>query len=76
MLLIALVLLLTVIKDPWPTVLLVPTIYLAAFEWENLLMASFEAQAATRFMLLGALLVVLMAARPQGLVGETRVEVA
>jgi ABC-type branched-subunit amino acid transport system permease subunit len=73
-LLIALVLLLTVIKDPWRTVLLVPTIYLAAFEWENLLMASFEAQAATRFMLLGALLVVLMAARPHGLVGKTRVE--
>ena len=69
-LLIALVLLLTVIKDPWRTVLLVPTIYLAAFVWENLLMASFEAQAATRFILLGALLVVLMAARPQGLVGR------
>ena len=75
-LLIALVLLLTVIKDPWRTVLLVPTLYLAAFVWENLLMASFEAQAATRFMLLGALLVVLMAARPQGLVGQPRVEVA
>ena len=73
-LLIALVLLLTVIKDPWRTVLLVPTIYLAAFEWENLLMASFEAQAATRFMLLGALLVVLMAARPNGLIGKPRVE--
>jgi ABC-type branched-subunit amino acid transport system permease subunit len=73
-LLIVLVLLLTVIKDPWRMVLLVPTIYLAAFVWENLLMASIEAQAATRFILLGALLVVLMAARPHGLIGKTRVE--
>jgi len=74
--LIALVLLLTVMKDPWQTVALVPTLYLAAFVWENLLMATIEAQAATRFILLGALLVVLMAVRPNGLVGQTRVEVA
>ena len=74
-LLIALVLLLTVIKDPWRTVVLVPTLYLAAFVWENLLMATIEAQAATRFILLGALLVVLMAARPHGLLGQPRVEV-
>jgi branched-chain amino acid transport system permease protein len=74
-LLIALVLLLTVLKDPWRTILLVPTIYLAAFVWENLLMATIEAQAATRFILLGALLVVLMAARPHGLLGKPRVEV-
>jgi ABC-type branched-subunit amino acid transport system permease subunit len=75
-LLIGLVLLLTVIKDPWRTITLVPTIYLGAFVWENLMMASVEAQAATRFILLGALLVVLMAVRPQGLVGRPRVEVA
>jgi len=75
-LLIALMLLLTVVKDPWRTILLVPTIYLGAFVWENLLMATVEAQAATRFILLGALLVVLMAVRPHGLVGRPRVEVA
>jgi branched-chain amino acid transport system permease protein len=75
-LLIVLALLLTVIRDPWRTVVLVPTLYLAAFVWENLLMATIEAQAATRFILLGALLVVLMAARPQGLLGERRVETA
>ena len=74
-LLIALVLLLTVIKDPWRSILLVPTIYLGAFVWENLMMATVEAQAATRFILLGALLVVLMAVRPYGLVGQKRVEV-
>ncbi len=72
--LIALVLLLTVVRDRWRTVVLVPTLYLAAFVWENLLMATVEAQAATRFILLGALLVVLMAARPQGLLGKVRVE--
>jgi len=75
-LLIALVLTLTVIRDPWRTVLLVPTLYLAAFVWENLLTATVEAQAATRYILLGAMLVVLMAARPQGLLGKTRVETA
>jgi ABC-type branched-subunit amino acid transport system permease subunit len=74
--LIVLVLLLTVIKDPWRTILLVPTLYLAAYVWENLLMASIENQAATRFILLGALLVVLMALRPQGLLGDRRVETA
>jgi ABC-type branched-subunit amino acid transport system permease subunit len=74
--LIVMVLALTVVKGTWRLVLLVPTLYLAAFVWENLLMATPEAQAATRFILLGALLVVLMAARPQGLLGETRVEVA
>ena len=75
-LLIVLVLALTVIRDPWRTVLLVPTLYLAAFVWENLLTATVEAQAATRYILLGAMLVVLMAARPQGLLGQTRVETA
>jgi len=74
--LIVMVLALTVLNGAWRLVLLVPTLYLAAFVWENLLMATPEAQAATRFILLGALLVVLMAARPQGLLGETRVEVA
>ena len=47
-------------------------IYLAALAWENLLVPE---AAVTRFMLLGALLVALMAVRPQGLLGKHRVEV-
>ena len=71
--LIAAVLGLTVLKGVWRTVLLVPTIYLAVFVWENLLIQ--QTGGATRFLLLGALLVVLMNARPQGLFGTARVEI-
>ena len=46
-------------------------IYLAAITWENLLV---PAASVTRFLLLGALLIVLMASRPQGLLGSHRVE--
>jgi branched-chain amino acid transport system permease protein len=67
---------LTLIRGLWRTIALVPTIYLAAFVWENRLIATPEAQAANRFLVLGALLVVLMAARPQGLLGTSRVEIA
>jgi ABC-type branched-subunit amino acid transport system permease subunit len=67
---------LTLLRGLWRTVALVPTIYLAAFVWENRLIATPEAQAANRFLVLGALLVVLMAARPQGLLGTSRVEIA
>ena len=51
---------------------LVPTLYLAAVVWENILV---EQPAVTRLILLGALLVVLMNARPQGLLGTPRVEI-
>ena len=44
-----------------------PTLYLAAFVWENLLIA--EDRRRDALILLGALLVVLMNARPQGLFG-------
>jgi ABC-type branched-subunit amino acid transport system permease subunit len=47
-------------------------IYLAALAWENLLVPE---STTTRLMLLGALLVVLMIERPQGLLGKQRVEV-
>jgi hypothetical protein len=67
---------LTLLRGLWRTIALVPTIYLAAFVWENRLIATPEAQAANRFLVLGALLVVLMAARPQGLLGTSRVEIA
>jgi branched-chain amino acid transport system permease protein len=64
---------LTLLRGLWRTVALVPALYLAAFVWENRLAVE---PATTRFLLLGALLVVLMAARPQGLLGSARVEIA
>ncbi len=51
--------------------LLVPTIYLAAFVWENRLV---EQPSVTRQLLFGAILVAMMTARPQGLLGTPRVE--
>jgi len=52
--------------------LTVPTLYLAVFVWENRLV--FE-PSVTRILLLGALLIALMNARPQGLLGTARVEI-
>ena len=71
--LIALVLLTTSLKGWWRIAALVPTIYLSAIVCENLLLRD---PAATRYLLLGALLVGLMNARPQGLLGTARVEIA
>jgi ABC-type branched-subunit amino acid transport system permease subunit len=68
------ILVLTLLRGWWRTVALIPTIYLGAFAWENLLVE--QTAGATRFLLLGALLVVLMNARPQGLFGTARVEIA
>jgi ABC-type branched-subunit amino acid transport system permease subunit len=70
--LIASVLALTLLRGLWRTVFLVPTLYLAAFVWENRL--DFE-PSVTRLIVLGALLIVLMNARPQGLLGTARVEI-
>jgi branched-chain amino acid transport system permease protein len=57
----------------WPRlVALVPTLYLAAFVWENLMLPN---PGPTRYIVLGALLIVLMIARPNGLLGERRVEI-
>jgi ABC-type branched-subunit amino acid transport system permease subunit len=73
-LLIATILVLTLLKGWWRTIVMIPTIWLASFVWENLLVE--QTAGATRFLLLGALLVVLMNARPQGLFGTARVEIA
>jgi ABC-type branched-subunit amino acid transport system permease subunit len=73
-LLIGLVLALTVVRRRVRWLLLVPTLWLAAFVWETRLVE--EGTGPTRFLLLGAILVVLMAARPQGLLGTHRVEIA
>jgi branched-chain amino acid transport system permease protein len=53
--------------------LLVPTLWLAAFTWENRLVVE---PSVTRLILVGVLLIVLMNARPQGLLGTARVEIA
>ena len=69
--LIAAVLVITLLHGALRYVLLVPTLYLAAFVWENVLVAD----AATRYILLGVILIVLMVVRPNGLFGERRVEI-
>ena len=70
--LIAAVLALTLVRDWVRIALLVPTLYLAAFVWENVMLASPEA---TRFIVIGAILVAVMVARPSGILGERRVEI-
>ena len=71
---IAAILVLTLLRGWWRTLAFIPALYLGAFAWENLLVQ--QTAGATRFLLLGALLVVLMNARPQGLFGTARVEIA
>ena len=70
--LVALVLLATTVKGVWRWAVLVPTLYLAAFVWENVMSAQPDV---TRFVLLGAVLVGVMVTRPSGLLGERRVEI-
>jgi ABC-type branched-subunit amino acid transport system permease subunit len=62
------------LKGVWRTVLLPPLLYAVMFVWENLLLL--QINGATRLILLGALLVALMNARPQGLFGNAYVEIA
>ena len=63
---------LTLVQGWTRIALLVPTLYLAAFVWENVLLPKPES---TRYIVIGALLVAMMVARPQGLLGEKRVEI-
>ncbi|HJQ77702.1 MAG TPA: branched-chain amino acid ABC transporter permease [Acidimicrobiia bacterium] len=56
----------------WKAVLLIPTVYLAIFVWENKLALQ---PSITRQLLFGGVLVVMMAVRPQGLLGTRRVEI-
>jgi ABC-type branched-subunit amino acid transport system permease subunit len=71
-LLICLLIALVQLRGRWRTLLLVPTLYLAACVWEARLVAQ---PSITRQILLGAILIVMMNARPQGLLGSRRVEV-
>jgi len=63
---------LTLVRGLLRTVLLVPVLYLATFVWENVMLAKPEP---TRYIVLGVILVALMIVRPNGLLGEKRVEV-
>jgi hypothetical protein len=60
------------LKGWWRIIALGPTFYLAAVVWENVLS---ENPGVTAFILFGAMLVGLMIARPQGLLGQARVEI-
>jgi branched-chain amino acid transport system permease protein len=71
-LVIALALACTVVKGWRRWALLVPTLWGAAFVWENVLI---EQAPITRPLFLGVILIVLMATRPAGLFGQTRVEI-
>lgn len=64
---------LTVLKGIPRMLAFVPVLYLAVFVWQNVLV---EQPAVARFVMLGAMLVGMMAARPQGLLGTARVEIA
>jgi ABC-type branched-subunit amino acid transport system permease subunit len=70
-LLVCLLIALVQVKGSWRTVLLVPAIYLAACVWEARLVVE---SSVTRQLMIGAILIVMMIARPQGLLGARRVE--
>jgi ABC-type branched-subunit amino acid transport system permease subunit len=70
--LIAAVLGMTLLKGWVRKAALIPLIYLAAFVWENKLVLN---PSVTALILLGALLIALMIARPTGLLGKARVEI-
>ncbi len=70
--LIAVALSLTLVPRRTRLVLLVPTLYLAAFVWENVMLVYPEP---TRYIVLGVILIALMILRPNGLLGEKRVEI-
>jgi branched-chain amino acid transport system permease protein len=70
--LIAGVLALTVVRGWWRLALAAPVLYLAISIWES---AMLPQPSVARYLLIGAMLVGLMAARPQGLLGQQRVEI-
>ena len=69
---IAALLVVTQLKGTWRLIALVPTLYLAAFVWENVMLAKPEP---ARYIVLGLILIGLMILRPNGLLGERRVEI-
>jgi ABC-type branched-subunit amino acid transport system permease subunit len=71
-LVICLVLVLMRVEGTLRLALIVPTVYLAACVWESRLIVN---PAITTQIMLGVILIVTMAARPNGLLGSRRVEV-
>jgi ABC-type branched-subunit amino acid transport system permease subunit len=71
-LLVVLLIALVQLRGRWRTILMIPTLYLAACVWEGRLVAE---PSITRQIMIGAILIVMMNARPQGLLGARRVEV-
>jgi hypothetical protein len=70
-LIVALIALVQIRDERWRLALLIPTVYLAACVWESRLVSE---PSVTRQILIGAILIVMMNARPQGLLGQRRVE--
>jgi ABC-type branched-subunit amino acid transport system permease subunit len=70
--LVVMALVLTLLRGWVRLVVLVPVLYLAAFVWENVMLAKPEP---TRYIILGVILIALMIVRPSGLLGEKRVEI-
>jgi branched-chain amino acid transport system permease protein len=70
-LLVCMLIALVQVKGRRRTILLVPTIFLAACTWEAVLIVQYPV---TRQIMIGAILIVMMTARPQGLLGTRRVE--
>ncbi|HEX3978470.1 MAG TPA: branched-chain amino acid ABC transporter permease [Solirubrobacteraceae bacterium] len=60
------------VRDRWRPFVLVPTLYIAACCWESRLIVN---PSITAQILVGAILIGTMTARPQGLLGTMRVEV-
>ena len=63
---------LTLLKPVLLWIAMIPTLYLAAFAWQNRLVVE---PSITRLILVGVILIVLMNVRPQGLLGAARVEI-
>jgi ABC-type branched-subunit amino acid transport system permease subunit len=62
----------TLLRGVARLVALVPTLYLAAFVWENVMLSKPDP---ARYIVLGLILIALMILRPNGLLGERRVEI-
>jgi branched-chain amino acid transport system permease protein len=71
-LLVAAVCLVRSVSGWWRALALIPTLYLTAVVWENVLAPN---PAVTAEILFGVLLIVIMTVRPQGLLGTARVEI-
>ena len=72
LLLILCIVVLVQLEGWWRIIVLVPTLTLTAFVWENLLIVN---PAVTRSVLFGVLLIAVMTLRPEGLFGQAKVEV-